>query len=370
MSHSSLGPIFSAAEAGDDLWEGRIVANVRAGLLGEQQVATVIDRFTLLERIGAGAMGEVFAAYDPKLDRRVALKLLNSAETSAREESTAEARRLARLNHPNVVTVHETGLFEGRAYIAMECVEGRSLRRVLAEEQPSPQRIIALFVEAGRGLAAAHEAGLIHRDFKPDNVVVGDDGRVRVADFGLALRTDLDHGDAQTSKPAGTPAYMAPEQEKAVELTPAVDQFAFCVALWEALCGERPRGDDRPGASSLPSATREALRRGLSVDPAQRWPSMQALLDRLVDDPTKRGRGRRGLALAALAGSGATAWAWWAMGSEEAPCGGGAAQIELVWSADRRATIEASMLATKLPFAAQSWDTAASIVDGYTRARR
>ncbi len=369
MSQSSLGSLFADAQEGEDLWEGRIIAKVRAGLIGESDVATVVDRFTLLERIGSGAMGEVFAAYDPKLDRRVALKLLNSGEVSAREEVTAEARSLARLSHPNVVVVHEIGLFEGRPYIAMECVEGRSLRRVLAEEQPSVKRTVSMFVEAGRGLAAAHDAGVIHRDFKPENVVVGDDGRVRVADFGLALRTDLDERAPPAPPAAGTPAYMAPEQVARLELTPAVDQFAFCVALWESLCGERPTRATRAGASSLPTRIRGALERGLSEDPADRWPSMVALLDELVEDPVarQRARGRRGLAVAALAGAGVTAWAWWAMAPTEVPCRGAAEQLESVWNPRRRAVIGDAMLATTLPFAARTWQTASSLVDDYTQ---
>src|SRR5687767_6685828 len=193
-----------------------------------------VGRFVVLERLGEGGMGTVFTAYDPVLDRKVALKLLQLAlpEEGFRERLVREAQALARLTHPNVVAVHDVGTYQGRTFLAMEYVDGETLHRVLGT-QPGWSEVLRLFIEAGRGLAAAHAAGLIHRDFKPHNVMVGKDGRVRVLDFGLARSTDAAGlpglsvsalsaspvpGSGQLSRPItrastfiGTPAYMSPE---------------------------------------------------------------------------------------------------------------------------------------------------------------
>jgi serine/threonine protein kinase len=179
---------------------------VRAALLGGDAEPARIDRFTILERLGSGGMGAVYAAYDPKLDRRVAVKVLHASGAAARRRLLAEARALARLSHPNVVAVYDASDVDGEIFLAMEFVAGRNLRRWL-EDKPAPARIVDVFVAAGRGLAAAHAAGLVHGDIKPENVLVGDHGAVKVADFGLA-RAEGATDDAR----AGTPAYMAPEQ--------------------------------------------------------------------------------------------------------------------------------------------------------------
>jgi serine/threonine protein kinase len=226
---------------------------------------------------------------------------------------------MARLDHPNVVRIYEVGTHEGRAFLALEYVQGRTLREWLATEQPELSQIVARYVEAGRGLAAAHQAGLMHRDFKPDNVVLGDDGRVRVVDFGLArstrgtdsfktienqtpgLRDALAEGPAllATIGFSGTPAYMSLEQHFGRRTDPRADQFSFCVALWEALFGERPfdgrtagqiaraieagqlqqpRG---PRAAAVPRRLRKALERGLAAECPDRWPTMGELLDEI-----------------------------------------------------------------------------------------
>ena len=166
-----------------------------------------IERYLIVGVLGAGAIGVVHAAYDPQLRRRVALKVLRpSASAAGAPDLLREARAMAMLQHPNVIAVHDVGDAGGRLFVAMELVDGMTLRQWLARSR-SPAEAIAALVQAGRGLAAAHAAGLVHRDFKPDNVLVGHDGRVRVTDFGLARL-----GDDRDARRAGTPAYMAPEQ--------------------------------------------------------------------------------------------------------------------------------------------------------------
>jgi serine/threonine protein kinase len=202
-----------------------------------------------------------------------------------------EARAMARLAHPNVVTVHEVGEDGEHVYIVMELVAGATLRQWLATPRTWP-RVLDVFVEAARGLASAHEAGIVHRDFKPDNVLVGDDGRTRVTDFGLARAPD-----EYATAPEGTPAYMAPEQRRGEPPTPAADQFSFCVALYEALYDRRPFVDDdsttapiAPRSDDVPSLVWLAVRRGLAVDPHDRWPNMSALLSELRPAPVPRRR--------------------------------------------------------------------------------
>jgi serine/threonine protein kinase len=214
-----------------------------------------LGRFTVLERIGSGGMGLVFKAYDMQLDRKVAVKVIriDGASDSARRALVKEARALARLSHPNVVHVYEVGEGKGgELYLAMEFVEGVTLREWVARAKRGWREIVEVCLQAADGLAAAHAANLVHRDFKPDNVMVGDDARVRVLDFGLA-RTEIDDVRAGTvaTRPelfaplmttvdrvqgvAGTPAYMAPEQITLGEIGTAADQFAFCASLWGAI---------------------------------------------------------------------------------------------------------------------------------------
>jgi len=278
-----------------------------------------LGRYRLEKMLGEGGMGVVHAAFDPDLERRVALKVLRTdGGGEARQRLLREARAMARLTHANVVTVHEVGTAGDRDYVAMELIDGETLADWLVTK-PSPDEAIAAFVAAGRGVAAAHAAGLVHRDFKPHNVLRRRDGRIVVTDFGLArgvensppvaLDTTLKVGTkaaagtpsslsglTATGSVLGTPAYMAPEQWTGGTVGPAADQFAFCVALWEALTGERPfRGDSIEAlkeevnrgpadldASKLPRRLRRTLVRGLDPDPARRWPSMDALLTALV----------------------------------------------------------------------------------------
>ncbi|HVV88106.1 MAG TPA: protein kinase [Kofleriaceae bacterium] len=290
-----------------------------------------IGRYVVLRRLGAGGMGVVFAAYDPQLDRKIALKLLRTGiglgEREANARLVREAQAIARLNHPNVVAVYDVGTAGTDLYLAMEFVEGDTLSHWLKRwERPWPE-IVAMFVEAGRGLAAAHAVGLLHRDFKPDNVLVGSDGRVRVSDFGLArsavtdedprpvaamseLRTVRATAPTEpltgTGAVMGTPRYMAPEQLRGESVTAAADQFSFCVALYEALYGQHPlpgetaaemnAGKARvlppPPSSVVSPAIGAVLARGLDPQPARRFPSMAALLEQLVP-PAPRPRPRR-----------------------------------------------------------------------------
>jgi hypothetical protein len=277
----------------------------------------------VLATAGEGAMGIVVRAHDPKLGRTVALKLLRARTCStSRARLVREAQALARVCHPNVVAVYDVDSHAGEVHVAMEFVPGRPLDAWLLQRPRSWREILCMYVQAGRGLQAAHDEGIVHRDFKPANVIVGDDSRPRVVDFGLACGepggvASADAGEQITTHGMvlGTPAYMAPEQHFGEPLGPAADQFAFCVALWEALHGARPfvgwNADELARAkargriaatagSAVPAWIVAALCRGLAPDPAQRWPSMTALLE-AVTAPRPR---RPWLALAAaLAGA-------------------------------------------------------------------
>ncbi len=204
---------------------------------------TMAGRYRLIERIGRGGFGVVYRATDTELGRDVALKLLHADGKSAGAPVLLrEAQAMARLQHPHIVTVYDVGtLADGQLFVAMELVDGASLRRWLEEQPRSTKEIVRVFVDAGTGLAAAHDAGVVHRDFKPDNVLVGRDGVARVADFGLASSpspsTDV------TASGGGTPRYMPLEQVAGVAADARMDQFSFAVALWEALTGSHPFGD-------------------------------------------------------------------------------------------------------------------------------
>ena len=308
-----------------------------------------LGKYRLERVLGEGGMGVVWAAHDPDLDRMVAIKVLRYAQAAPqlRQRLLREARAMAKLKHPNVLTVYEVGTVDDRDYIAMELVEGTSLDRWLAASPPQSEVWDAILA-AGRGLAAAHEAGVVHRDFKPHNVLRSREGRLLVTDFGLArgllgeadsaaldarnpisLDTTLeaarkndpvlDSPLTQTGALIGTPAYMAPEQYTGTSPDPRTDQFAFCVTAWQAFTGDRPfRGQTldemRKAASAgvkhlhvkLAGAVRAVLERGLDPRPDLRWPTLDSLLDAL--DRAHRRRARRrwlALALAALVGGGA-----------------------------------------------------------------
>ena len=281
------------------------------------QRGRTLGRYVLGNQVGAGAMGIVFRAFDPQLERWVAVKLLTpeSGHRAAvyRERLMREARSLARIEHPNVVTVHDVGVLGEQVFIAMEFVDGGDLRdwmRGRKDARPRPWReVLSRFLAAGEGLVAAHRSGLVHRDFKPANVLVRSDGRVLVSDFGLvrdASAATLSDADAEpddgaavdltaTGTVLGTPAYMAPEQFAGADADARSDQFAFCVALWEALSLRRPfwpektselygaerREPPDPPDDDVPRVVYKALCRGLACDPDQRFEDIQELLDEL-----------------------------------------------------------------------------------------
>jgi tetratricopeptide (TPR) repeat protein len=364
-----------------------------------------VGRYVLLRRVGEGGMGVVFAAYDPDLDRQVALKLLKPGaveDAEARALLVREAQALARLSHPNVVTVHDVGQDGDTVFLAMELVQGRTLRHWLAQAPRTWREVLERFLPAGRGLAAAHAAGLVHRDFKPDNVLLGDDGQVRVTDFGLAHAgpaskappEPLAGDDARPLSPPGgesapgvrrgTPAYMSPEQWRGLRVDARGDQFSFCVALYEALFGQRPfpeattqehaqallEGRMLPLArgARVPGAVRRAVLRGLATEPASRHPSLDALLARL--ESALRAR-RWTWALSALtAGVVASAAAGFLLAGGGAPpvCTGFEARLEGTWDAARRARLEQRFHQGGLPAPEEAFQSTARALDAYAGA--
>jgi predicted Ser/Thr protein kinase len=275
---------------------------------------TVLQRYQLRKRLGAGAMGVVYIAHDVQLDRAVALKILHGHPTGGSTAAIEEARSLARVRHPNVVTVFDAAPHGGKLCIVMEYVDGVTLRAWLAQSARPWRRVLEVFIDAGRGLAAAHAAGIAHGDFKPDNVLVSRDGRVHVSDFGFARPARAPSGGAGPL--LGTPAYMAPEQLDGAGADARTDQFAFCVALHEALFGRRPFVADNvdelhrqmrerppalPSDRRLPLAVTRALGRGLASDPEARHSSMDALCAALESWPRRRQLFAGSIAAVALA---------------------------------------------------------------------
>lgn len=260
-----------------------------------------LGRYVLLELLGRGGMGEVYAAFDPTLDRKVALKLLfPGLEQGSREQMLAEARALARLNHPNVVAVHEVGEENGRAYLALEYADGQTLEQWVKAKPRTWREVLEVFLEAGRGLHAAHLAGLVHRDFKPTNVILRQDGRVQLLDFGIARNTTLKPPSTAAvalTTVAGTPGFMSPEQLMGHRINARSDQFSFCVALYDALYGVLPFGQACDEAQllriqrqqyampatkiDLPRALLPLLKRGMQDQPENRFASMGELMRQL-----------------------------------------------------------------------------------------
>ena len=294
-----------------------------------------LGRYVLLARLGAGGMGVVYAAYDPELDRRVALKVLR--RTRAGDRLRAEARAIARLAHPNVVAVHDVGTADEEVFVAMEHVDGVTVRDWLTRPR-SRAEIIDVFVQVARGLAAAHRVGLVHRDVKPSNIMVGSDGRARLLDFGLA-RT------AGAHELAGTPAYMAPEQRRGEHIDGRADQYALCVALWEALAGRRP--DDGGTLDGVSDRVVRALRRGLSERPADRFATMDELVRELAPKVRRARWWIVATCVAVVACGGALAFAL-TRGEHTRSC---AEPITREWGAPQRAAIRTAFAATKRAYA-------------------
>ena len=468
-----------------DAQEGEEAANA----LKFERGAT-IDRYMILDRIGAGAMGVVYTAYDPRLDRRVALKVMH-ARPGAQASDVAtrllrEAQALAKLSHPNVVAVHDANALGEVVYLTMELVDGVSLTTWLKQRPRSVDEILKVFIEAGQGLAGAHAAGLIHRDFKPDNVLVGDDGRVRVVDFGIARGADgpdlmsVDQAIERSQDPAtrsdapppaekaaegavlpfastdrgavpgfarsndladtqraegaqlvkktegsrfaaavaaaasgadrprllasqletaipglssvrltrtgalvGTPAYMAPEQHIAARVDARSDQFAFCIALYEALFGSHPfpaknyvqlslsvlggKVDTMVGRNDVPVRVRKAILRGLTVDPALRFASMDELLVVLKSDPELRRRRRVGLALLAGGVAGVMGLVAAQVFGGAPPCEGADRHMVEVYNEVGREEIRRAFLATEQPYAPKVLESSLAGLDRWSR---
>jgi tetratricopeptide (TPR) repeat protein len=368
---------------------------------------TLVDRYVILERIGGGGMGVVYAAYDPQLDRKLAIKLVRYGSDSDEDRNRLlrEAQAMARVSHPNVLAVHDAGTFEDQVFVAVELVDGLNLRNWMQAAQRPWREVVQVFLQAGRGLAAAHRAGIVHRDFKPENVVVDGDGRARVLDFGLAhalgLDTKTDPGAAPTPTPTsepnmldtpltrtgallGTPAYMAPEQILARTTDERTDLFSFCVALYEGLYGQRPFAGDRiealnvnvlsgrvreaPKDSPVPARVRALVLRGLQVEPAQRPPSMDALLSELALTVADRRRwapllavgGALTIAIAAVLGSGRR--------NETRLCQGAELRLAGVWDDARRAAARQAFASTGLPDAGTLFDRTRALLDRYAQA--
>jgi tetratricopeptide (TPR) repeat protein len=373
----------------------------------ENRRGSLVDRYVVLDLAGAGAMGMVLVAYDPELDRKVAIKLLKFDGSLARARLQREAQALAKLDHRNVVAVYDVGTHDGQLFMAMEFVQGKTLGRWMAEAgrgRPHPWREVSrVFAEAGRGLAAAHAAAFVHRDFKPENVMMGDDGRVRVMDFGLARTTSLAEEPDESSTTGasashrvtpetmtrtgavmGTPAYMSLEQFEGKPADARSDQFSFCVALYEALYGARPFVDSTlaelieslgrarikppPPGTDVPAWLRRVILRGLAAAPDDRWPSMQALLDALADDPSIRRRKWMAGALAFALLAGVTTAGVLAANRDEQMCQNLDHKLDGVWDDERRVALEAAMLETGLSYAPGTWTRVEAQVDAWTGA--
>jgi eukaryotic-like serine/threonine-protein kinase len=258
------------------------------------ELGAMVGRFVVLGLIGRGGMGTVYTAYDPELDRNIALKLLHPKARTvdlARARILAEAQAMARISHPGVVAIYEVGTSRDRVFAAMELVEGTTLRAWITEQPRSWREVVAVFLLAGEGLAAAHAAGVVHRDFKPENVLLGRDGRVKVSDFGLSSLSTAGDGAV-----AGTPGYLPVEALRGEAVDHRADQFAFCVALYEALHGCRPFSARKPDdlvaevqrgpvfdrrARGVRKRLDQIVRRGLALAPEDRYASMRELLDAL-----------------------------------------------------------------------------------------
>lgn len=364
----------------------------------ELSAGASVGSYTVLRSIGSGGMGTVFAAYDDKLDRKVALKVLHTPrKESSRLRVLREAQALAKLNHPNVVAVYATGERDEQLFIAMEFVDGLDLSAWRRRKRPDHTSVLEAYRQAGRGLAAAHAAELVHRDFKPGNAMIDAEGRVKVLDFGLARRASGEQSSekreyvsasvlssddiTRTGSTVGTPAYMSPEQMMGLPTDARTDQFSFCVSLWEALFGVRPfqgataqellqntaAGKVPPPANPGDAAwTVPILERGLSNDPDARWPDMEALLAALEPERPQSRTGAWWAISAVVAVGVAVTW----RSSEEtvAPCNDGEHAIATTWNADRRDRVRSVLAQSDRPYADAVSKNAAKVLDGYATA--
>ncbi|QSQ26164.1 tetratricopeptide repeat protein [Pyxidicoccus parkwayensis] len=385
---------------------------------------TTVERYVLLKPIGQGGMGVVYAAYDPDLDRKVALKLLHAGLSGPLENGRArllrEAQAMARVSHPNVIAVHDVGTHGDQVFVAMELIQGQNLHDWVKQGGHSWRDVVRVFLEAGRGLAAAHQVGLIHRDFKPANVLMGPGSRVYVTDFGLARlaaehvdEDALEAGEGDTREDpngpglaadltaagavVGTPQYMPPEQYVAQGADARSDQFSFCASLYWALYGRRPfehrhvqriaatalqqsgtlsgevlRGAqpgtvirEPPKDARVPAWVRRVVLRGLSLHPEDRFASMDALLEALSQH-TRQSRWRMallGVGTAALAALGFGVY----VHHRAELCTGSESLVASTWGPAARQKLEAAFAATGRPFAKESAERVTRMLDGYAR---
>nr|WP_241758583.1 serine/threonine-protein kinase [Pyxidicoccus parkwaysis] len=385
-----------------------------------------VGRFIPLKVLGQGGMGVVYAAYDPDLDRKVALKLLRVAGEGAdleagRARLLREAQAMARISHPNVIPVFEAAVWDGQVYVAMELVDGGTLRDWQQAQPRSWREVLDKYLAAGRGLVAAHAAGLVHRDFKPANVLVGKDGRVFVTDFGLARAVgDVSPEDvvpvAETglarpmSDPLtmsgvvmGTPAFMSPEQFRGDVVDARSDQFSFCAALYRALYGQRPFDPDQlsraaealkpkapeepgrtvslqrpepakpaspiqepPRDAKVPAWVRRAVMRGLSLSAEERFASIDGLLEALSQEQLLARRRRRlglGVAMAGVVGV-VGAGTWWS----SRVCAGAEGLLADTWGPAARQRVSAAFSATGSPVAGELARRVGDALDAYAGA--
>lgn len=365
------------------------------GALG---LGSLVGRYVLVSELGKGGMGAVYAAYDPQLDRKVALKLLHwrdgdeLVDTAGAARLQREAQALARVSHPNTVQVFDVGTHQGRVFIAMEHLEGKTLRLWLRDQERSWRQIVEVLRAAGRGLIAVHDAGLVHRDFKPGNVIVTTDGRVKVLDFGLARissgdgprpprvrppseaskeawakQVSLDTPLTEEGSLSGTPGYLAPELLAGEAATPLSDQFALGVTLYQSLYGKKPFAggsfeefgrslraglpEHPPEGAKAPRWLYPIVKRCLAYKPEGRFPTLAAALDALGRDPAKvrrtwavRGGVALSIGLAALVGTRL---------SRGAECPSEADSLAGVWSAQTRAAVETRLVASRPESAAR-----------------
>ncbi len=387
----------------------------------QAEAITWSGRYRVLRELGRGGMGITYVARDQELDREVAFKLVRpdvGILDSAQVRLHREAQALARLAHPNIVAVYDVGVHQGRAFIAMELVKGQPLDPRQLTRTHSWREVLGIFQQVGAGLQAAHAAGLVHRDVKPSNIMLGDDGRVRLLDFGLAqpgdepAGADAAHAGARASREmdeepgaelnapealagpgpqltstgamVGTPGYMAPEQIDGHLADARSDQFSFCVSLFEALHGERPffgknvrmlralmyHGVIREVSDGVPGWLQEIVVRGLSFDPAARWPSMDVLLAALARGARPRLAwwrigGLMGLCMGAVTAAALT----FSMGDEQTGagimCTGASAQIEEAWNDRQRSVVARAIHATGSAHAAEAWQRTRVLLDRY-----
>lgn len=399
----------------DDLLGTRLAFGDDAGAeTVSRRMPRRLGRYRVISTLGQGGMGVVYRAWDPGLRRDLAVKVIRTdrrrTKTTSRLSArlAREAQALARLSHPNVVPIYDVGIQSGAVFIAMAYVQGVTLRRWSASASRTAAAIVGVFVKAGRGLAAAHAAGIVHRDFKPGNVLVTDGGRVYVADFGLATadcaeQSSVEAGDSGASlaedsaqglpldtltdddAAMGTLPYMAPEQHLGRELDGRADQYAFCVALYEALYGARPFDGSSaqtilarkirnqvsvlPPTSDVPAWIHRIVTRGLSPRVGDRFASMGALIEALERGLT---RGRRAATVSrwtALPGATAAlacglAFMPAASGADCAP----AAALADTWNASSRGQIRRALLATEVPFAGDTSDRVTARLDTWAAA--